>query len=161
MYPSSMLHESSICWEMKLQKNCCLYSTISKNITSVLLPQEGDDEQFLLDASPAFGITTNLQKNNSARTNNASEGWHNRFHLLLGKNHPDLYTALSEIQKEQRDTEIAVSELSMGRHVKVAPKKQWSVLQKRIAGIARKYVEYVDAKNELGFLRTMSYYINF
>ena len=93
--------------------------------------------------------------------NNASKGWHNRFHLLLEKNHPDLYTALSEIQKKQGDTEIVVSELSMGRQVKVAPKKQWSVHQKRIAGIAQKYEDYVDANDELGFLCTMSYNINF
>ena len=41
---------------------------------------------------------------NTAKTNNASEGWHNRFHLLLGKNHPDFYVALNEFQKEQDDT---------------------------------------------------------
>ena len=38
-------------------------------------------------------------------TNNASEGWHTRFSLLVGKYHPDMYTFLSEIQKERGDTD--------------------------------------------------------
>lgn len=46
-----------------------------------------------------------------ARTNNVSEGWHNRFHLLMGKSHPDLYIFIKSVQKEQGDTEIAVVEL--------------------------------------------------
>lgn len=28
----------------------------------------------------------------SHRTNNVSEGWHNRFQLVIGKHHPDLYS---------------------------------------------------------------------
>ena len=39
-------------------------------------------------------------------TNNASEDWHNRFVSMLGKHHPDLYRLLTELQKEQGDTEI-------------------------------------------------------
>ena len=39
-------------------------------------------------------------------TNNVSEGWHNRFRLVVGKHHPDLYSALKEFQKEQGDTEV-------------------------------------------------------
>ena len=58
------------------------------------------------------------------RTNNLSEGWHNRFRLVVGKNHPDLYSALKEFQKEQADVEIAVAELSLGRSVKAEPKKK-------------------------------------
>lgn len=57
------------------------------------------------------------------KTNNVSEGWHNRFRLVVGKHHPDLYSAIMEIQKEQADTEITLTELSLGRNVKAAPKK--------------------------------------
>ena len=39
-----------------------------------------------------------------AKTYNVSEGWHNRFYLLIGKDHPDLYVLLKNIQKEQGDT---------------------------------------------------------
>ncbi|CAI6367282.1 unnamed protein product [Macrosiphum euphorbiae] len=51
----------------------------------------------------------------SHKTNNVSEGWYNRFQLVIGKHHPDLYSALSEFQKEQADVEIMISELSLGR----------------------------------------------
>ena len=47
------------------------------------------------------------------KTNNVSEGWHNRFRLVIGKVHPDLYSALKELQKEQADTEIIIAELSL------------------------------------------------
>ena len=99
--------------------------------------------------------------NNTAKTNNSSEGWHNRFHLLLEKNHPDLYIALNEFQKEQGDTEVAVSELSMGRRVKAGPKRQWLELQKRTAGITRWYQEYIDEEDEMEFLCTVSYNVTF
>ena len=62
--------------------------------------------------------------NKSHRTNNASEGWRNRFRLVVGKHHPDLYFALMEFKKEQADTEIAISELLLGRRVKIAPKRK-------------------------------------
>ena len=39
--------------------------------------------------------------NKSHRTNNISEGWHCRFAVVIGKQHPDLYTLLQEFQKEQ------------------------------------------------------------
>ena len=51
----------------------------------------------------------------SHKTNNISEGWHNRFRLLVEKHHPDLYSALREFQKEQADTEIIIAELSFQR----------------------------------------------
>lgn len=45
---------------------------------------------------------------------------------------------LSEIQKEQGDTEIAVSELSMGRRVMAGPKKKWLDVQNQISRIVRR-----------------------
>ena len=34
-----------------------------------------------------------------ATTNNVLEGWDNRFHMLMGKNHPHLYAFLRGILK--------------------------------------------------------------
>lgn len=53
------------------------------------------------------------------KTNNLSEGWHNRFNMLVGKPHPDLYTLLKEFQKEQADSESIVAELSAGKRVTI------------------------------------------
>ena len=41
---------------------------------------------------------------NIHRTNNTSEGWHNKFQQVVGKHHPSLYGCLTEILKEQEDT---------------------------------------------------------
>ena len=40
-----------------------------------------------------------------AKTNNVLESWHNRFQLLIGKNHPDVFAFIREMQKEQGDTQ--------------------------------------------------------
>ena len=50
-----------------------------------------------------------------ARTNNVSEGWHNRFRLLVAKHHPDIFSACRELQKEQGATEISIVELGLGK----------------------------------------------
>ncbi len=62
-----------------------------------------------------------------------SEGWHNRFVILVGKHHPGLYSLLNEIQKEQADSEIMVTELSLGRRVKATRKRKWVTLGQNVA----------------------------
>lgn len=89
------------------------------------------------------------------RTNNVSEGWHNRFHLIVGKNHPDLYSLLKEIQKEQADSESMIAELALGRAVKSAPKKKWIQLQNRIRFITRQYQEYARENRILDYLNLL------
>ena len=61
------------------------------------------------------------------RTNNTGimEGWHFRFNALVGKPHPSFYQFLRELQKEQRDTEVMVSELSLGRRIKFPQHKKY------------------------------------
>lgn len=93
------------------------------------------------------------------KTNNISEGWHNRFRLIVGKHHPDLYAALSEIQKEQGDTDIALAELAMGKAVKAAPKRKWLTLKNRIKHIVSEYEDYRARNQVLDYLRTLGYNI--
>lgn len=47
-----------------------------------------------------------------------SEGWHNRFQVVVGKNHPSLYVFLSELQKEQSDVEIMIRQLQLGQKIR-------------------------------------------
>ena len=72
-------------------------------------------------------------------TNNVSEGWHNRFRKLVNKDHPDLYSALKEFQKEQADTEIAILELRRGKSTTDAPKKKWYELKERCRIMVSQY----------------------
>ena len=58
-----------------------------------------------------------------------------KFQILVGKNHPDIFSLISEFKKEQTDIEIQVVELSVGRRVKSAPKKKRIEIQARIRSI--------------------------
>ena len=49
----------------------------------------------------------------------------------MEKNHPDLFSALVEFQKEQADSEIAIAEISLGRKVKAAPKKNGLISKRK------------------------------
>jgi len=93
------------------------------------------------------------------RTNNVSEGWHNRFRVVVGKHHPDLYGCLVELQKEQSYTESSLAELAMGKRVKALPKKQWTALQVRMQDIANDYGTYKAAGTTLDYLRAIGYNI--
>lgn len=89
------------------------------------------------------------------RTNNVSEGWHNRFRLVVGRNHPDVYSLVKEFQKEQADSESTVAELSLGKTVKAAPKKKWVDAQARIRYITGQYQEYKERNDIWAYLETI------
>lgn len=91
---------------------------------------------------PHFWNHHDAARTGESKTNNVSEGWHNRFRVLIGKNHPDIYAFIREIQKEQGDTEISVVELSLGRKVKAAPKKRWKDVQTNLQNIVLNYESY-------------------
>lgn len=93
---------------------------------------------------------------NSHKTNNVSEGWHNRFRVMMGKHHPDLYSALAELKKEQGNTESCLAELSLGRRVKNSPGRKWLNLQDRIYTIVLDFDDHVIDSTELDYLRLLA-----
>ena len=70
--------------------------------------------------------------------------------MLIGKNHPDEYSFIREIQKEQEDTEIVVVELSLGRKVKAALKRKWVEFQGRLQRI----VLNIDSYDPIEYLKS-------
>jgi len=88
--------------------------------------------------------------NKSHRTNDVSEGWHNRFTIVIDKHHLDLYSLLGEFQKELGYTEICITELAMGK--KAAPTKHWSDLE----SIAVQY----NTLPRMEYLRTIAANVN-
>ena len=62
--------------------------------------------------------------------------------MVVGKSHPDLYSCLTELQKEQGNTEMELLELNLGRNVKAAPKEKWISVQVRLRRLAREYENY-------------------
>lgn len=75
---------------------------------------------------------------------------------VLSRPHPDLFTALRELQLEQPDTETILAELSAERKVKALPRHKWVLAQERIQGLTAEYQDYKDNNNVLEFLRIMS-----
>ena len=43
------------------------------------------------------------------RTNNLVEAWHNRLNRSVGKNHLNLFELIANLKKEQSDTELTIS----------------------------------------------------
>ena len=62
--------------------------------------------------------------------------------MLMWKNYPRLYAFLTEILKEQGDTESAVVELSLKRRIKAVPRKKWLDVQKKLRRIVQNYEDY-------------------
>lgn len=93
----------------------------------------------------------------TARTNNSSEGWHNRFQLLVGKRHPSLYSFLRELQKEQSDVEYIRRELRLGKRVKNMPKNSLQRVEDRIRAIVDNYQSFKDEDKELEYLQSLGF----
>lgn len=89
-------------------------------------------------------------------TNNASEGWHNRFRNVVNKHHPDLYSCLKEFQKEQADVEISLLELAQGKAIKDAPNREWVESKMRLQRIVRTYVQKKEQGQVMEYLKTIA-----
>jgi len=61
------------------------------------------------------------------------------FSIGCRKASSDLYSCISEFQWEQTFTEVCIAKVALGKHIKVAPKKQWVTLQERIQNIVLDY----------------------
>ena len=124
-----------------------------------LLPARGRRRRVL----PRYAIDVwnqhDATKEGAHRATNVSEGWHNRFRMVAAKHHPDLYSALTEFQKEQADTESLVEEFELGRAVKAAPKSKWVATQKRLQTITLAYPTYKEEDRVFPFLRALGHNI--
>lgn len=98
--------------------------------------------------------------NGSSRTNNVSEGWHNRFQLVVGKPHPSLYAFFEELKKEQADTEIMLNQLSMGKRIRKGVEKKRRQLEEMILNVVETYPQYAE-NNILSYLTTIGYHVKF
>lgn len=97
----------------------------------------------------------------SARTNNISEGWHNRFQLVIGKHHPSLYAFFDELKKEQADTEIMLRQLQLGQRIRKGVEKSRREREELIRNVVDRYHEYVVNNNIFSYLKTVGYYVKF
>ncbi|CAB0037060.1 unnamed protein product [Trichogramma brassicae] len=96
----------------------------------------------------------------TARTNNASEGWHNRFQVIVGKKHPSLYTFLTELQHEQGDTETLLRQIQLGQAVRKKPDGHFVAVKDRIMNIVMRYDEYVEDDLQLKYIKDLGHYLH-
>lgn len=95
----------------------------------------------------------------SARTNNLSEGLHNRFQVVVGKHHPSVYVFLDELKKEQGDTEIMLRQLQLNQRVKKNQDKKRRDKDEKIRTTVEKYYNYLHDDDVLTYLKNVGYNI--
>lgn len=49
------------------------------------------------------------------KTNNATEGWNNRFSNLIGKNHPDIWTLIIKMRQEVAADKTKMEQMMAGK----------------------------------------------
>ncbi|XP_051157755.1 uncharacterized protein LOC127279449 [Leptopilina boulardi] len=96
---------------------------------------------------------------NISRTNNASEGWHNRFRVVTGRDHPSLYAFFRELQNEQGDTDTMLRQLSIGQIIKKSRDKKRQMMEDRIFNIVNSYETFLQKDNILGYLKAIGYHL--
>ncbi len=123
------------------------------------MPSKGEAASSAAEVRPSFSNQYDAVLADRHKTNNVSEGFHNRFRVIVAKHHPDLYPALTEILKEQTNTEISLTELALGGKIKNSPKWKWVQLQTRIRSVVLDYNTYVDNDEEMEYLTTLAHTI--
>lgn len=93
----------------------------------------------------------------TAKTNNSSEGWHNRFQVLLNKNHPSLYHFLNELLKEQEDTERLLRRLDLGQKIRRPQTPKVIQNEERMFNIATQFENYRTEQREMDYLQNIAH----
>ncbi|KAK3920061.1 DNA polymerase [Frankliniella fusca] len=68
---------------------------------------------------------------------------------MVGKSYPSFYHLLREIREEQRDNNVMMRELQMGRRIEVPRRVMYDAVNKRLQAAA---VEYEEEGRILDFL---------
>ncbi|XP_043465180.1 uncharacterized protein LOC122500349 [Leptopilina heterotoma] len=110
---------------------------------------------------PALWNQYNAVIQKTARTNNASEGWHNRLQVVVGRYHPSLYTFLKELKQEQGDTECMQTQLNLGQKIRKLQTNKFHTIEERILSIVSQYQQYVDDNRKIDYLKTLGCHLHF
>lgn len=124
------------------------------------IPARGRRRRLPPRYSPTLWNQYNSVLSQTARTNNISEGYHNRLQVVIGKNHPSLYAFLVELKKEQSDSEIMIRQIQVGQKVKKGQDPKRKKREEQIFQIVSRYQEYVDNNDVLTYLRSLGHNIN-
>ena len=70
--------------------------------------------------------------NNEPRTNNQCEAWNNRFRFIVGFQHPDIWTLIEAIQKEERSVRAVTAHDAIGNPPPKRCRRESKELQRRL-----------------------------
>lgn len=95
--------------------------------------------------------------NRQARTNNKVESFHSRFQRIVVAHHLNIWRFIGELQKEQQDTEAAVTQLLGGHgHLRDPINSTYVRNQRRVETIVGNYEEYKQQNNVRTYLRAIA-----
>ena len=90
------------------------------------------------------------------RTTNGVEAWHRRLSSTIGASHPNIWTFMSFIRKEQAKTDVDIARLEIGHPLPKRKKKEVD-RDGRIKHIVRNY----DSGDKIAFLRAVAHNFEF
>lgn len=94
-------------------------------------------------ALPLYNIErwnqTSREMDGLPRTNNSVEGWHHGFQSMIGSDHPQIYSFIKSILKEQGITDVAKSRLAAGNQRPVSAKSKYVRCGRRIKSLLQQY----------------------
>ena len=82
------------------------------------------------------------------RTNNTCEAWNNRFNLLLGKQHPNLYEFLDALLKEELYADSKRRSVDVGEPPE-RKKRKYLRNDVRIERVVSRYAEYKEEQADV------------
>ena len=90
------------------------------------------------------------------RTNNAVEGWHNRFNRHVGCHHADIWKIINIIQKEEDLSRVELIHIEQGRHL-ANPNPVYVRVNERIEAAVQQYgnVEPLDYLRRIAYNTTV------
>jgi hypothetical protein len=96
--------------------------------------------------------------NDQPRTNNICEAWNNGFKIAVGHSHPDIYTSVDAIRKDEAACSTLLHQLDIGQPPKKRVRRESHNLQQRLKGLC---TDYRDGKRSLtNFMRALGHNIH-
>ena len=78
----------------------------------------------------------------------------------MGKDHPSFYSFVTELKKEQADTEIMIRQLHLGHKIRKGQDPKRKKREEKILTIVSNYDQYVQNDDILTYLDSLGHYIN-
>ena len=88
------------------------------------------------------------------RTNNAVEGWHNKFNQHIGCHHANIWKIIDIIQKEEDLSEVELTHIRQGRPA-VDPNPVYVRVNENVSNVVTDYAN----RAPLDYLRGIAYNI--